>query len=65
MGTMEAQKVVLFREFTPEGCGDGLGTHVDECMKVVFPNSTHMLCSFHISKNVSMKCKKYVKSVRQ
>lgn len=34
-------------------------------MEVVFPNLTHMLCLFHISKNVSIKCKEYVKSERQ
>lgn len=33
-------------------------------IEVVFPNLTHLLCSFHISKNISMKCKKYVKSKR-
>ncbi|XP_050875735.1 uncharacterized protein LOC127079397 [Lathyrus oleraceus] len=33
-------------------------------MEVMFPNLTHMLCLFHISKNVSMKCKEYVKSER-
>lgn len=31
-------------------------------IEVVFPNLTHLLCSFHIPKNVSMKCKEYVKS---
>lgn len=31
-------------------------------MEVVFPNSTNLLCLFHISKNVSMKCKEYVES---
>ncbi|XP_058733588.1 uncharacterized protein LOC131605222 [Vicia villosa] len=31
----------------------------------VFPKATHLLCMFHISKNVSMKCKEYVKLERQ
>ena len=30
-----------------------------------FPSATHLLCTFHISKNVSMKCKEHVKSKRQ
>lgn len=33
-------------------------------MKVVFSNSTHLLCMFHISKNISMKWKEYVESHR-
>lgn len=33
-------------------------------MEVVFPNSTHLFCMFHISKKVSMKCKEYVESHR-
>ncbi|XP_058734041.1 uncharacterized protein LOC131605735 [Vicia villosa] len=31
----------------------------------VYPNASHLLCTFHILKNVSMKCKEYVKSERQ
>lgn len=31
-------------------------------VEVAFPNSTHLLCMFHISKNVNMKCKEYVES---
>ncbi|XP_058763165.1 protein FAR1-RELATED SEQUENCE 5-like [Vicia villosa] len=31
----------------------------------VYPNASHLLCMFHISKKVSMKCKEYVKSERQ
>ncbi|XP_058722241.1 uncharacterized protein LOC131594166 [Vicia villosa] len=26
----------------------------------VYPNMSHLLCTFHISNNVSMKCKEYV-----
>lgn len=33
-------------------------------IEVMFANSNHMLCLFHISKNVSMKYKEYVKSER-
>ncbi|KAI5409327.1 hypothetical protein KIW84_054942 [Lathyrus oleraceus] len=33
-------------------------------VEVVFLNLTHLLCMFHISKNVSMKFKEYVKSHR-
>ncbi|XP_058746622.1 protein FAR1-RELATED SEQUENCE 5-like [Vicia villosa] len=28
----------------------------------MYPNASHLLCAFHISKIVSMKCKEYVKS---
>ncbi|XP_058772558.1 uncharacterized protein LOC131646563 [Vicia villosa] len=31
----------------------------------VYPNASHLLCTFHISKNVRMKYKEYVKSERQ
>lgn len=31
-------------------------------IEVVYLNSTHLLCLFHISKNVSIKYKEYVKS---
>lgn len=34
-------------------------------MEVVFPSLIHLLFVFHISKNVSMKCKEYVESNRQ
>ncbi|XP_058772442.1 uncharacterized protein LOC131646426 [Vicia villosa] len=34
-------------------------------MEYVLPNATHLLCPFHISKNMSMKCKEYVKSKRR
>ena len=34
-------------------------------IEIVYLNASLMLCTFHISKNVSMKCKKYVKSERQ
>lgn len=33
-------------------------------IKVVVPNSTHLLCIFHILKNLSMECEEYVKSHR-
>jgi len=29
-------------------------------VKIVFPESTNLLCRFHIDKNVKVKCKMYV-----
>ncbi|XP_012567773.3 uncharacterized protein [Cicer arietinum] len=34
-------------------------------ISVVFPTSIHLLCRFHIEKNVGAKCKQYVKKDRQ
>ncbi|XP_058746892.1 uncharacterized protein LOC131619864 [Vicia villosa] len=31
----------------------------------VYPNASHLLCTFHISKNICLKCKEYVESERQ
>ena len=65
MDNIEVKRVVPFREISIEGFSDWSGTGVDECHGSLFPNSTHMLCLFHISKNVNMKCKEYVESHRQ
>ncbi|XP_073225719.1 protein FAR-RED ELONGATED HYPOCOTYL 3-like [Cicer arietinum] len=34
-------------------------------ISVVFPTSIHLLCRFHIEKNVGARCKQYVKNDRQ
>lgn len=64
MGTREAKRVVTSEKLLPKILVTDCEPTLMNALEVVFPNSTHLLCLFHISKNVSMRCKEYVESNR-
>lgn len=65
METGEAEGVVQTREVASQSHVYKLGNFLDECHGSYVPISTHLLCEFHILKNVGMKCKEHVEYNRK
>lgn len=62
----EAERFVRIQEVATKACGDGPGAWVDEChVSYVLILNSYVVCVFHISKNITMKCKEYIEYNRK
>ena len=59
------KELFYFEKFLPNVKVTDRELSLINAIETMYPNASHMLCTFHISKNVRMKCKEYVKSERQ